>query len=98
SLMFTLPELATAVQEDVPLLVVVFNNRAYGSVRDNQRKAYGRTAYVELPGPNMEQLAGAFGFAYQKMAWQDLPANLWRAFPLRDRRLWEVDDSPVDTY
>ncbi|MBX6394892.1 MAG: thiamine pyrophosphate-binding protein [Alicyclobacillaceae bacterium] len=98
SLMFTVQELSTALQEDLPLLILVFNNRAYGSVRHNQRQAYGRTAYVDLSCPDLEKLASAFSFTYQKVKWDELPSTLWKVFPLAARLLWEIDDAPVDTY
>lgn len=98
SMMFTLQELATAAQVGADLLILLFNNRAYGSVRHNQRKAYGEEAYVDLPGPDWAKLSAAFGCEYQRVAWKDLPAALWKAFPLRGCALWEIDDAPVDWY
>src|SRR5919206_36974 len=39
--MFTMPELATAVQHKIATVTVVFNDGAYGNVRRTQKNQYG---------------------------------------------------------
>jgi acetolactate synthase-1/2/3 large subunit len=62
--MFGVQDLATAVQYDLNLVTVVFNNDAYGNVwSDQQRLFEGRTIGSELRNPDFVALAEAFGAA-----------------------------------
>ena len=59
--MFTCQELMTAVSLGLNLPVVVFNDAAYGSVRENQTKRYGgRHTAVGLDTPDFPALARAY--------------------------------------
>jgi acetolactate synthase-1/2/3 large subunit len=59
---FGLPELATAVQHDIGLVTIVFNNNAYGNVLRDQRQRYGgRVLGAELRNPDFVALAGSYG-------------------------------------
>lgn len=58
----SLIELATAALYHVPVIVVVFNDGAYGSIERHQRNRYaGRLVGVTLHNPAFTQLAEAFG-------------------------------------
>jgi acetolactate synthase I/II/III large subunit len=58
----TCQELATVVQERVPLRIAVVNNGFLGMVRQWQELFYERRyAASELPGPDLVALAGAYG-------------------------------------
>jgi acetolactate synthase-1/2/3 large subunit len=58
----TLQELATVVQERLPLRIAVLNNGFLGMVRQWQELFYeGRYAASELTGPDFVMLARAFG-------------------------------------
>jgi len=60
--MFGVQELATAVQEGIDVVVVVFDNGAYGNVRRDQRTRFeGRFIASELRNPDFLKLADAFG-------------------------------------
>lgn len=60
--MFTVQELATAVQHRIPLVTVVFNNDAYGNVRTMQIRDYEeRVIATDLLNPDFVKLAQAFG-------------------------------------
>ncbi|CAI9398880.1 Acetolactate synthase isozyme 2 large subunit [Pleomorphomonas sp. T1.2MG-36] len=60
--MFGVQELATAVQEGIGVVVVVFDNGAYGNVRRDQRTRFeGRFIASELRNPDFLKLASAFG-------------------------------------
>ncbi len=60
-----LGELATAVQENIPVVIILFNDGGYGVLRNIQNKVYdGRHIGVELRGLNFERLAGAYGLGY----------------------------------
>jgi acetolactate synthase-1/2/3 large subunit len=55
-------ELATAMQQGLPLKVFVSNNRSYGTIRLHQERDYpGRVSATELTNPDFAQLARAFG-------------------------------------
>lgn len=60
--MFAVQELATAVQENIAVIAVVFNNSAYGNVRRDQKRLFsGRTNATELTNPDFMALAASFG-------------------------------------
>jgi acetolactate synthase-1/2/3 large subunit len=55
-------ELATAVQHDLDLTVVVVNNAMYGTIRMHQERQFpGRTIATELRNPDFVAYARAFG-------------------------------------
>ncbi|MET0565648.1 MAG: thiamine pyrophosphate-binding protein [Acidimicrobiia bacterium] len=59
--MFTIQDLMTAVQENVPVIVLVFNDEGYGVERRHQDHLYGRRSGVDVRPPNFVALAHAFG-------------------------------------
>jgi acetolactate synthase-1/2/3 large subunit len=59
--MFTIQDLMTAVQENVPVVVMVFNDRGYGVERRHQDHLYGRRNAVDITPPDFVALAKAFG-------------------------------------
>jgi acetolactate synthase-1/2/3 large subunit len=60
--MFTMNELATAAQFNLPVVVLVMNDGAYGNVRRTQVEDFGnRTLCTDLTNPDMMKLADAFG-------------------------------------
>jgi thiamine pyrophosphate-dependent acetolactate synthase large subunit-like protein len=60
-IMFTIQDLMTAVQERVPVVVLVFNDRGYGVERRHQDHLYGRRNAVDITPPDFVALAQAFG-------------------------------------
>lgn len=60
-IMFTIQDLMTAVQEQVPVIVMVFNDRGYGVERRHQDHLYGRRVAVDLMPPDFVAVANAFG-------------------------------------
>ena len=55
-------ELATAVQQGIPAIVIVFNDNAYGNVlRAQQDQFDGRVLGAQLHNPDFVQLARAYG-------------------------------------
>jgi acetolactate synthase-1/2/3 large subunit len=55
-------ELATMVQERLPILVVVANNGMYGTIRMHQERRYpGRVMATDLVNPDFAALARAYG-------------------------------------
>lgn len=60
--MFTVQELATAVQHKIGLVTLVFNDDAYGNVRRMQKNQYGnRVIASDLHNPDFVKLAESFG-------------------------------------
>jgi acetolactate synthase-1/2/3 large subunit len=57
-----LGELATMVQENIPVVILLFNDGGYGVLRNIQDRGYeGRHIGVELTGLNFGRLAAAYG-------------------------------------
>jgi acetolactate synthase-1/2/3 large subunit len=55
-------ELATAVQHRLDVVVLVVNNRMYGTIRMHQERAYpGRVIATDLVNPDFAALAAAYG-------------------------------------
>ncbi len=60
--MMTIQELATMVSHDIRILVIVLNDSAYGSIKRTQGRVYqGRHIGVDLPIPNLADVAHLFG-------------------------------------
>lgn len=59
--LFTMPELATAVQHGINTVTVIFNDGAYGNVKRMQKLDYGgRTIASDLQNPDFVKVAEAF--------------------------------------
>ncbi|WP_084269418.1 biosynthetic-type acetolactate synthase large subunit [Patulibacter minatonensis] len=88
SLVMHLQELATAVAEDVPVKVLLFDNASLGMVRQQQDTHYaGRRAASSLPGLDWVALGAGFGVP----AWSvDDPADLDDAMAT-----WLATDGPA---
>jgi len=60
--MFAVQELATAVQYNIGVVTLVFNNSAYGNVRRDQVNLFeGRAVASDLTNPDFVRLAQSFG-------------------------------------
>ena len=60
--MFNVQELATAVQHNIAVAIVVFDDGAFGNVLRIQREPFGgRTIASELRNPSFAKLAEVFG-------------------------------------
>lgn len=60
--MYGIQELATAVQHNIGLITLVFNNNSYGNVRRDQIRIYdGRISGSDLINPDFVKLAESFG-------------------------------------
>ena len=59
--MFTIQELMTAVQERIPVVLLVFNDQGYGVERAHQDRLYGRRSGVDVAAPDFVALAESFG-------------------------------------
>jgi acetolactate synthase-1/2/3 large subunit len=66
--MFGVQELATAVQFNIGVVTLVFNNNAYGNVRRDQRERFdGRVVASDLVNPDFVKLAESFGVAASRV-------------------------------
>jgi acetolactate synthase-1/2/3 large subunit len=55
-------EFATAVQYDLPIVVIVVDNGMFGTIRMHQEREYpGRVSATQLRNPDFAALARAFG-------------------------------------
>jgi len=69
-------ELITAVREQIPLTVVVFNDGAYGLIRIAQLSGHGESHGTELLSPDFEALAAATGADYRLVGAEGLAAAI----------------------
>jgi len=75
--LYQVGELATAVQHKIALVVVLFDNNAFGNVKRIQQEQYGnRVIAADLVNPDFAQLAESFGVATFRAT---TPAELERA-------------------
>jgi acetolactate synthase-1/2/3 large subunit len=68
ALMFTLPELATAVQARANIVIVVCNDAGFGAMRLHQRRRFGRFIASDLATPDFAAVADAFGATGRRLA------------------------------
>ena len=97
--MFNLPELATAVQYDIPLVTIVFNNNTYGNVKRQQEEWFGgRFIAADLHNPDFMKLADAIGMqGYRVESADELKTTLEQAFEARKPCLIEVPVGEMPT-
>jgi acetolactate synthase-1/2/3 large subunit len=61
---YSMSELSTMVQHDIPVVTIVFDDHAFGNVKRIQTEQFGgRVLASELVNPNYQTLAKAFGIA-----------------------------------
>ncbi len=74
-------EFATAVQYDLPILVILLDNGMYGTIRMHQERDYpGRVSATELKNPDFAAYAKAFGgYGERVERTEDFPTALQRA-------------------
>ena len=85
-------ELAAAVQEDLPIVVLVVNNGMYGTIRMHQERLFpGRVVATDLVNPDFAAWAHAFG-AYGEVVLrsEDFPDAFERALAQRRPALLEL--------
>ena len=60
--MFAVQEMASAIQHDIALVTILFNNNSYGNVLRDQRERFGnRIIGAVLHNPDFQLLAQSFG-------------------------------------
>lgn len=90
--MFGVQELATAVQHNIAVVAIVFNNNAYGNVLRDQKQTYsGRYIGSDLTNPDFIKLSESFGVkSYRATSTSELKAMLAEALELNAPVLIEV--------
>jgi acetolactate synthase-1/2/3 large subunit len=89
-------ELATAVQYDLPILILVVNNGMYGTIRMHQERHFpGRVVGTDLVNPDFAAYARAFG-AHGETVTQtsEFPAAIDRALAAGGPALLELRIDP----
>lgn len=91
--MFAMQELATAAQERIGLVTLVFNNNAYGNVMRDQTVGFGgRIIGAELKNPDFMAVAKAFGVqAYRVSSPAELEPCLVAAIQANAPTLIEIE-------
>ena len=91
--LFTGTELATAVQYDLPLSIVICNDNAYGMIKAAQERRYdGRVIDTELRNPDFVAYGKAFGAHAERLAGPDeLPGALQGARRRKGPSLFLLD-------
>ena len=67
-MLFSVGELATIAQEELPITIVVQTDGGYGMLRYDEERMYDRTFAVDLQPPDFPRLAGAFGVPAERVA------------------------------
>jgi len=96
--LFTANELATAVQHDIPLVTMVFDDGAYGNVRRIQEQRFGadRTIASQLRNPDFVAFAESFGaLGLRATTTDDVRPQLERAFAHGGPAVVVVDSGPM---
>ncbi len=94
--MFAVQELATAVQENIAVIALVFNNASYGNVRRDQKRLYNnRTNATDLRNPDFMLLAQSFGAdGYRVNSPQALGLSLAKAIEADKPAIIEIQVDP----
>lgn len=71
SSMYSISELATAVQHDVPVTWVIVDDGGYGILREYMKATFGQATHTELARPNFVALAESFGVPAQEIVLPD---------------------------
>jgi len=90
--MFAVQELATAAQDNIGLVTVLFNNSSYGNVLRDQKERFGnRVIGAALDNPDFQMLAKSFGIDSARVTSpEELRVALGRAMGAKKPVLIEV--------
>ncbi|HEY9064289.1 MAG TPA: 5-guanidino-2-oxopentanoate decarboxylase [Burkholderiaceae bacterium] len=93
-LLFTLSELACAVEERLPVIVLLWNNRGYGEIKKYMLRHDVATIGVDLVTPDYLAIARGFGCAAERVANEsELAAALARQHGRDGPCLIEIDEA-----
>lgn len=93
-------ELATMVQEQANVVVILMNDRGYGVIRNIQDAQYGgRRYYADLLTPDFAQFAQSIGLAFRRVSdLASIDGTLAEAMPQRGPMLIEIDMNAVGPF
>jgi acetolactate synthase-1/2/3 large subunit len=74
--LYAIGELATAVQERLPIAVLVVNDDGYGMLRFDERARFGRAIASDLRTPDFVALGESFGVPSKRVSMRDTPAGV----------------------
>ncbi len=93
--LFTLQELATAAAQKLDLIVLVFNDNAYGAIKTYQDRVFrGRRIGTGLVNPDFVKLGEAFGVHSTRVTPQALGVTMRRALETGGVWLIEIPFAP----
>ncbi|MDX1746570.1 MAG: thiamine pyrophosphate-dependent enzyme, partial [Halobacteriales archaeon] len=83
ALLMVLQELETAVREELPVAVCVYNDAAYGIIRHRQQRDYGRETASTYESPDFVTVAAGLGMDGVTVRSEDDldPVDDWLAAP-----------------
>jgi acetolactate synthase-1/2/3 large subunit len=95
-----LGELATMVQENVDMMIVLMNDQGYGVIKNIQDAQYGgRRCYVELHTPDYEQLCASLRLPHARVkSLDDLPAILEKSLATQGPFMLEIDMLSIGSF
>jgi acetolactate synthase I/II/III large subunit len=89
-------EMISAIQEDAPIIVLLFDDGGYGILRYYQEAAYGRRISVDLKNPDFVMLAKSMGFEAEKVrSVEEFKAGLANAIASKKPYMVVVDVEAV---
>ena len=93
SFMFNVQELETAVRLNLPIVIIIGNNCAWGMIKSNQKNNLGkRYCDTEFPPINYAKIAKGFGcFAVKIERPDDIKSALQQAFDSKKPAVIDVD-------
>ncbi|MSQ51881.1 MAG: thiamine pyrophosphate-binding protein [Betaproteobacteria bacterium] len=94
---YNVMELATMVEQKIPLTAIVFNDNAYGNVKRIQEMRFGgRTIASDLHNPDMMKLAEAYGVEGRRVkSPAELKSTLLEVFKRNEPVLIEAPVGPM---
>lgn len=91
--MFNSQELITAVQYDLPIICVIFNDNAYGVLKYQQKSLFNKTIAVDLKNPDFIKMGESFGIHSEKAeTFEKLETSLSKAIDMNTTCLIEVTE------
>ncbi len=105
---YTLHELATVAQYDLPVKILLVNDNAYGVIGFLQRSLFGQTHEVDLRNPDFCELAEAYGITAQRATsindlgqklsqWLNAPGPSLLEWQAQLKAPWEIGAIPRPT-
>ena len=93
-LQFTIAELGSAVEERVPVIILVWNNQGYGEIKSFMIAREIQPQGVDIGAPDLCAIASGYGVHAERLdALQDLPHLLREAAARKGPTLIDIDEA-----